>query len=58
MNSQYQKKTMLKEKAALLQTHDTGKNCSRKSLGITLLIHLNQREKLEKSLQILKSTFR
>ena len=49
---------MLKEKAALLQTHDTGKNCSRKNLGITLLIHLNQREKLEKSLQILKSTFR
>ena len=55
MNSQYQVKTMLKEKAALYRNMSV--NCFERNLGITLLIQYNQREKQGKSSQILKILF-
>ena len=55
INSQYQVKTMLKEKAALLQKHDN--ELSERKTGVTLLTQSNQREKQRKSSQILKSPF-
>ena len=56
MNSQYQEKNMLKEKATHLQKHAV--TCSRRNLGITLLMQSNQREKQRKSSQILRRPFR
>ena len=55
-DSQYQMNTTVKEKAVLLQKY--GSKLFPKKIGITLIIQSNQREKQEKSSQILKSPFR
>ena len=58
-DSQYQVNTTLKEKAVLLQKYDSKLFAITLGLiGITLIIQSNQREKQEKSSQILKSPFR